>query len=103
MHRRVVDWLPRRVELGSRIVVGIAVPDRRARAPELIMILGVEASDERVGDRCGDQRHEPCAVDELHRLRSYRLANDGVVADRPSDQPELRIFGLAYGPLFGCL
>ena len=103
MRGRIVDGLPRRVELGGRIVIGIAVPDRRDRAPELIVILGIEDGDERVGDRCGDQRHEPCAVDELHLLRSNQLANDGVIADRARDEPELPVLGLARRPLFARL
>jgi hypothetical protein len=74
MHWRVVHWLPRSVKLGSRIVVGITVPDRRDWPSEFAMVLGVEGSNERVGDRSGDQCPEARAVDDVHLLGNSNLA-----------------------------
>ena len=101
VHRRVVDRLPGGVEFGCRVVVDVAVADRRDRAPEVVVIFRVEYRDIGVGDRGRRQRHEPRAVDE----RSSSLPQPvGARSDsrlRPGDEPEGRVFGLPRGTL-GC-
>src|SRR5215510_3826730 len=46
VHRRVVDRLPSRVELGRSIVVNVAIADRCDRSPKIVMIFGIEHRDE---------------------------------------------------------
>src|SRR5947207_8029677 len=38
MHRRIVDRLPGRIELGRRILVDVAVADRGDRTPEVVVV-----------------------------------------------------------------
>src|SRR5690349_17373925 len=43
------QWRPRRIADGGRICIGVTQRDGELRAPEHIVILGVEASDQRIG------------------------------------------------------
>src|SRR4051812_2719790 len=94
MEWRVVDRLPGRVTLRIGIVVDIAIPDGRDRAPEVVVIFGVEHRDEGVVSGQCHVRHEPGAVEKIELPGSGDLAHDRVVDDRPRSQPEAGVLGL---------
>ena len=63
MHRRVVDRLPGCLAFGGGVAVDIAVADGRDRAPERVLVLGVQDGDHSVRFRGGYHCHESSAVD----------------------------------------
>ena len=83
MHRRVVDWLPGRFTLGSRVTIYVAVADRSDRSPELIVILGVEQCDRGVCQGYYEKCHEPRAGRSNSSASRSRF--DGVADDRRVD------------------
>ena len=47
------------IALGGIIAINVAVADRGDRAPEAVVVLGVEDSDQRIVHALGDCRKEP--------------------------------------------
>ncbi len=62
MHRRVVDRLPGCLAFRGGVAVDIAVADGGDRAPERVLVLGVQDGDHGVRFRGCYHRHEASAV-----------------------------------------
>src|SRR3954447_10008734 len=99
MEWRVVDRVPDRVTLRIGIVVDVAIPNGRDRAPEIVVIFGVEHCDEGIVSGQCDLRHEPGAVEKIELPGSGYLAHYRIVDDRPRSQPEAGVLGLPRGAL----
>src|SRR6516164_7329537 len=56
MHRRIINWLPSRLTLGSRVVVDITVANSSNRPPKVVMVFGVEHRDQRLVEPNRHQR-----------------------------------------------
>src|SRR5215813_4873086 len=100
MHRRIIDWLPSRLTVGSRVVVDIAVANSGNRPPKVVMVLGVEHRDQRLVEPNRDQRHEPRAVADIHLLCRHEIAREGVIgwwADHQPKPGDLGLLGRALG------
>ena len=65
---------PRVVVERGIVAVGVAGPDRGDRPPELEVVLGVEARDERVGVGDLDHRHEPGRLHDVQLVVEHELA-----------------------------
>src|SRR5437868_996104 len=50
VHRRIGDRLPSCVTIGGRVAIDIAVANGRDRSPKIVVILGIQYCDDRVGD-----------------------------------------------------
>src|SRR5215470_4795051 len=94
MHRRIINWLPSRLTLGSRVVVDITVANSSNRPPKVVMVFGVEHRDQRLVEPNRHQRHEPRAVVDIHLLRRHEIAREGVIGWWADHQPELGDLGL---------
>src|SRR5262245_13914757 len=94
VHRRVLDRLRSWVTFGSRFAVDVTVANCRDWPPEVVVVLGVEYSDERVVEADCHERHESRAVGDTHLLRGRQLAQKGVIGLRTGHKPESRGFGL---------
>src|SRR5258707_8357818 len=94
VHRSVGDGLPACLRLCGRVAIVIAVADRRDRPPEIVMVLGVQHSDDRISEPYRNEHHETRAVDDIQSLRNHEFANEGVIGPRRSDKPEQGYFGL---------
>src|SRR5256885_2051174 len=97
MSRCCAKRLPGRNRLRRRIVVDVTVADRGDRAPELILVLGIEHGDVRIRLSGGHYRHESRAVDHRHVLAGDDLTRDWLIDRWPGSQPELGILGLPRG------
>src|SRR5258708_36686383 len=82
MLRRRIERLPRRIDLGVRVPVDIAVAYRRDRAPEFVVILGVEHRDVRIGQGCG-KRRQYCPLAKGAELFAERWTPTRVVRPDP--------------------
>src|SRR5689334_24491771 len=94
VHRRVVDWLPSRFTIGGRVVIDIAIANRRDRPPEVVMILGIEHSYERLVEANRCERHKPRAVADTHLFCGYELADERMVSWWTDHEPEPGGLGL---------
>ena len=79
------------VQAGSPTVASLpsvsAGPDGGDRPPERVVVLGVEAGDERVGVGHGHHRHEPRRVHDVQAVVEHELAERAVcLLDRGSAQ-----------------
>ena len=97
MRRRRVDRHPRGITLGGRIVVNIAVADRRHRPPEQVVPFCFEHGHGSIELRHRHNRHEAGTVRHRHVLGLHDLAQYLVGDDRAAGQPESRILGLLCG------
>src|SRR5215510_16152317 len=97
MHWRVGNRLPSRFAFGRRIVVDIAIANRSDRAPEVVVVLGVEYRNAGIRGSHGYDGHEPRTVDQIHLLSNHDLPSDRIGALRAGDKPETSIFGLSGG------
>ena len=88
MHRRRADRLPGGVPFGGRIVVEIAVANGSDRTPELVLILGVEHGNKRIGSRDRAEREQARAIDEAGLLGRNDPGDDGIIASAVDRQPE---------------
>src|SRR6516225_3107931 len=94
VHRRVVDWLPSRLPFRGVVAVNIAVTDGSDWAPEVVMVLGVEYSDERVVEANRRERHKPRAVADTHLFCGYELAYERMIGWWTNHEPEPSSLGL---------
>src|SRR5215471_231324 len=94
VHRRVIDRLPSRLAFRDVIAVNIAVTDGSDRSPEVVMVLGVEHSYERVVEADSRERHKPRAVTDTHLFCGYELAYERVIGWWTDHEPEPCSLGL---------
>src|SRR5439155_13449185 len=80
--------------LSRRVAVVVAIADGGDRSPEVVVVLGVQYSNDRIGDPNRDQRHEPRTVDDTHLLRDHQLPDKRMIGHRWTDQPEPGRLGL---------
>ena len=83
---------PRQVPVGRWFAVGVGEPDGVERAPETVVVLGVEARDGGVTSRKINQRKQPRRVHQFIRIR-HDGADDGIFFERA----ELRGLRLVRG------
>src|SRR5262249_62248092 len=67
--------------------------------PEVVVVLGVEHSDERLVEANRRERHEPCAVADTHLFCSYELAYERMIGRWADHEPEPRGLSLLRGTL----
>jgi hypothetical protein len=94
VQRRVVERLPSGLTIGIRVAVNVAVANCRDWPPEIVMVLGVEHSDQRIVEANRHERHEPRAVADTHLLCGHELAYERVISLWAGHEPELGSFGL---------
>src|SRR5450631_2033585 len=94
MHRRVGDRLPGCLTIGGRVAMDIAVANCGDRPPEVVMILGVQHSDNCVVEPNRHECHKPRAVDDTHLLCDHELAYEGVIRHWSTHEPEPGSLGL---------
>src|SRR5260370_3729736 len=94
VHRCVGDRLAGWLTIGGRVAIDIAVANCRDRPPEVVVVLGVQYSDERVVEAKRHERHEARAVDDTHLLCGHELAYEGVIGGWCTDEPEPCRLGL---------
>ena len=99
VHRRVGDRLPSCLTISGRVAISVAVANGRDRPPEVVMVLGVQHSDDRVVEPNRNERHEPRAVDDAHLLCDYELAREGVIGWR-TDQSQNRAISVCCAVRF---
>src|SRR5262249_41835277 len=80
--------------IGRLVVIDIAVANGSDRAPELVVIFGIEYGDERVVKPNRHERHEPRAVDDTHLLCGHELAHERMIGWRTRHEPEPGGLGL---------
>src|ERR1700704_6015349 len=76
------------------VAINIAVANCRDRPPKIVMVFGIQYSDERVVETKRHDCHEACAVDDTHLLYGHELAYEGVIGDWCTDEPEPGRLGL---------
>src|SRR4029077_600765 len=94
VHRCVVDWLPSRLTIGGRVAINIAVANRRDWSPEVVMVLGIEHSYERLVEADRRQRHKPRAVADTYLFCGHELAYERMVGWWTDHEPEPGGLGL---------
>src|SRR5215813_4295909 len=94
VHRRGVDRLPRWIAISIRVAINVAVANCCDWPPEIVIVFGVEHSDERVVKPNRDERHEPRAVLDTHLLGGRELTYERVIGLWTSHKPEPGSFGL---------
>src|ERR1700681_3070360 len=82
MHRRGGERLPGCLTIGGRVAIDIAVANCRDRPPEVVMVFGVQHSDDRVVESNRLERHEACAVEDTHLLCGHELAHQGLIGQK---------------------
>jgi hypothetical protein len=99
VHRRVVDRLPSRLTVGGRVAIVIAVANCRDGPPEVVMVLSVEHSYERVVEPNRHERHQPSAVADTHLFCGHELAHERMICRWTDHKPETGSLGLLGRPL----
>src|SRR5262249_8375893 len=88
VHGRVGNRLPSCLAIRGRVVIDIGIANCRHRPPEIVVVLGIQHGDQCVVGCEGGECHEPRAIDDIHAFGPRQLADEGVISDRPRDEPE---------------
>src|SRR6516225_1978017 len=99
VHRRYIERLPRRIALDGWIAIDIPIAYCRDRSPEFVMILGLKQRDFGSCFCHRDQRHQMCAVNNVHFLGDYNLPFKLVRHAGVDCNPEACVFSLPRGAL----
>src|ERR1700737_2767452 len=78
---------------GAGVPLDIAVAICRDGPPEVVMVFGVQHSDDRVVESNRLERHEACAVEDTHLLCGHELAHQGLIGQKRTC-PEQGCLGL---------
>src|SRR5258705_5232182 len=82
VHRRSAYWLPGCLTIRGRVAIDITVANGRDRPPEVVMVLGVQHSNECIIEPKRHERHETRAVHDAHLLCGDELAYEGMIGRR---------------------
>src|SRR5579871_3532694 len=88
VHGRDSDRLPSCLSICGQVAIDVTVANCGDRTPEIVMVLGIQHSHNRIIETNRDERHETCAVENAHLFRDDQLADQWMICDRRPGKPE---------------